>query len=139
MKTVYATPRRGTALPAAVEEAPETASEPAEAPRAEPELPAIPRGLLPHRLTELLSYTLRGRQGNLEEIRLRADRRTTLTVDGENLPTPVVLTTADLTAYIKSKLPRYMIPNVTRQLDQLPLTPNGKIDRNLLKKLYEKK
>ena len=100
MKTVYATPRRGTALPAAVEEAPETASEPAEDPRAEPELPAIPRGLLPHRLTELLSYTLRGRQGNLEEIRLRADRRTTLTVDGENLPTPVVLTTADLTAIL---------------------------------------
>ena len=46
---------------------------------------------------------------------------------------------ADVTAYIKSKLPRYMVPNVTRQLESLPLTPNGKIDRNLLKKLYEKK
>ena len=46
---------------------------------------------------------------------------------------------AELTAYIKSKLPRYMVPNVTRQLDNLPLTPNGKIDRNGLKKLYEDK
>ncbi len=49
------------------------------------------------------------------------------------------LPVADLTAYIKEKLPRYMVPNVTRQLEQLPLTPNGKIDRNLLKTLYEKK
>jgi len=45
----------------------------------------------------------------------------------------------ELTDYIKSKLPRYMIPNVTRQLENLPLTPNGKIDRNLLKTMYEQK
>ena len=43
----------------------------------------------------------------------------------------------ELNTYIKSKLPRYMVPNVTRQLDTLPLTPNGKIDRNKLKTLYE--
>ena len=49
------------------------------------------------------------------------------------------LTLPELTDYIKSKLPRYMIPNVTRQLDNLPLTPNGKIDRNLLKTMYEQK
>ena len=49
------------------------------------------------------------------------------------------LTLPELTDYIKSKLPRYMIPNVTRQLESLPLTPNGKIDRNLLKSLYEQK
>ncbi len=46
------------------------------------------------------------------------------------------LTPADLSTYIKSKLPRYMVPHVTRQLDMLPLTPNGKIDRNLLKQMY---
>ena len=46
------------------------------------------------------------------------------------------LTTGELTGYIKEKLPRYMVPNVTKQLEALPLTPNGKIDRNLLKKLY---
>ena len=49
------------------------------------------------------------------------------------------LALAELTDYIKSKLPRYMIPNVTRQLNNLPLTPNGKIDRNLLKTMYENK
>ena len=43
---------------------------------------------------------------------------------------------AELTAYIKGKLPRYMVPNVTKQLETLPLTPNGKIDRNGLKSLY---
>ena len=37
----------------------------------------------------------------------------------------------------KSKLPRYMVPNVIRQLDTMPLTANGKIDRNLLKQMYE--
>ena len=46
------------------------------------------------------------------------------------------ITVAELTAYIKGKLPRYMIPNVTKQLEALPLTPNGKIDRNGLKSLY---
>lgn len=46
------------------------------------------------------------------------------------------ITVADLNTYVKSKLPRYMIPNVTRKLDSLPLTPNGKIDRNKLKTLY---
>ena len=46
------------------------------------------------------------------------------------------ITVAELTAYIKGKLPRYMVPNVTKQLETLPLTPNGKIDRNGLKTLY---
>ena len=47
------------------------------------------------------------------------------------------LSVADMSVYIKSKLPRYMVPNVIRQLDTMPLTPNGKIDRNLLKQMYE--
>ncbi len=49
------------------------------------------------------------------------------------------LSVAELTDYIKSKLPRYMIPNMTRRLDSLPLTANGKIDRNELKTLYGRK
>ena len=49
------------------------------------------------------------------------------------------LTVAELTSYIKGKLPRYMVPNVTKQMENLPLTPNGKIDRNLLKTLYLEK
>ena len=43
----------------------------------------------------------------------------------------------DMAAYIKEKLPRYMVPNVIKQLEQMPLTPNGKINRNLLKQQYE--
>lgn len=42
-------------------------------------------------------------------------------------------TPGELAAEIKEKLPRYMVPNVIRQLDAMPLTPNGKIDRNSLK------
>lgn len=42
----------------------------------------------------------------------------------------------DMSAYIKEKLPRYMIPNVIRRLETMPLTPNGKIDRNLLRQRY---
>jgi len=47
------------------------------------------------------------------------------------------LSAAEAAAYIKEKLPRYMVPNVIKQLDRLPLTPNGKIDRNLLKQRYQ--
>ena len=38
-----------------------------------------------------------------------------------------------LRAFLKEKLPRYMLPHNLVQLDAMPLTPNGKIDRNLLK------
>lgn len=47
------------------------------------------------------------------------------------------LSTGDMATYIKNKLPRYMVPNVIKQLEAMPFTPNGKIDRNLLKKWYE--
>lgn len=43
---------------------------------------------------------------------------------------------AELITFLKEKLPRYMIPNVTIRLDALPLTPNGKTDRKLLKQMY---
>ncbi len=47
--------------------------------------------------------------------------------------------TGELAAFIKEKLPRYMVPNVIRTLDAMPLTPNGKVDRNGLKGLYMNK
>ena len=38
----------------------------------------------------------------------------------------------ELAAFLREKLPRYMIPNRMEWLEQMPLTPNGKIDRKLL-------
>jgi amino acid adenylation domain-containing protein len=40
---------------------------------------------------------------------------------------------AELRAYLKERLPDYMIPSLFVILDALPLTPNGKIDRNGLR------
>ncbi len=44
-------------------------------------------------------------------------------------PKPAV---TDLRAYLKEKLPEYMIPALFTFLDALPLTPNGKVDRRAL-------
>ena len=49
------------------------------------------------------------------------------------------VTAKDLTAFLKEKLPRYMIPNHMEQMERLPWTPNGKIDRSLLKRMYQEK
>ena len=46
---------------------------------------------------------------------------------------------AELTAYIKGKLPRYMVPHVVKQLAEMPYTPNGKIDRKGLQSMYQNK
>lgn len=43
----------------------------------------------------------------------------------------------DLTAFLKTKLPRYMIPNLIEKIDALPLLPNGKIDRAALARMKE--
>lgn len=41
-----------------------------------------------------------------------------------------------ITSFIKTRLPRYMMPNVMIELDEMPLTPNGKRDRMALRRLY---
>lgn len=38
----------------------------------------------------------------------------------------------EIMAYLKSKLPEYMVPSVIEQLNQFPLTSNGKIDKKAL-------
>ena len=44
---------------------------------------------------------------------------------------------ADLAAYLKQRLPRYMQPNKVFKLDTMPHTPNGKLDRKALTAIYE--
>ena len=46
---------------------------------------------------------------------------------------------AEVAAFLKQKLPRYMVPNMIENLDSMPLTANGKINRVLLKEMYEGK
>jgi len=43
----------------------------------------------------------------------------------------------DLTAALKTRLPRYMLPNRIIKIGSIPLTANGKIDRIALKRFYE--
>ena len=43
----------------------------------------------------------------------------------------------ELVACLKERLPRYMLPNHVKQLEQLPFTANGKIDRVTLKNKYK--
>ncbi len=42
------------------------------------------------------------------------------------------LSTTELRAYLRERLPDYMIPSVYLSLEALPLTPNGKVDRGAL-------
>src|SRR5262249_25538805 len=42
------------------------------------------------------------------------------------------LSTGDLRAFLRTKLPDYMVPAIFMVLEALPLTPNGKVDRRRL-------
>ncbi len=43
---------------------------------------------------------------------------------------------AEVTSRLKNMLPRYMLPNKIRRLENMPFTANGKIDRKELKNIY---
>ncbi|CBK75654.1 hypothetical protein CIY_31580 [Butyrivibrio fibrisolvens 16/4] len=48
------------------------------------------------------------------------------------------ITEGDLIKALKTKLPRYMLPNKVNRLEEMPFTANGKIDRVTLSKMYNK-
>ena len=58
-----------------------------------------------------------------------ADPRLVAYLVPEQAPGPAP---AELRAYLKTRLPDYMVPALFVALDALPLTPNGKVDRNAL-------
>jgi acyl carrier protein len=39
---------------------------------------------------------------------------------------------SELRAFLRTRLPDYMVPGVITEIDMLPLTPNGKVDRKAL-------
>ena len=43
---------------------------------------------------------------------------------------------AEVTSRLKNMLPRYMLPNKIRRLENMPFTANGKINRKELKNIY---
>jgi acyl-coenzyme A synthetase/AMP-(fatty) acid ligase len=46
---------------------------------------------------------------------------------------------AALSAALKDRLPRYMLPGLIMKLERLPVTDNGKLDRIALRRIYETK
>lgn len=46
-----------------------------------------------------------------------------------------VLSIEELHAFLRQKLPQYMVPSLFVPLDEIPLTPNGKVDRKALSAL----
>ena len=46
------------------------------------------------------------------------------------------ISAGEVTGRLKEMLPRYMLPNKIRQLNEMPFTANGKIDRKQLKNMY---
>lgn len=88
MKTVYTTPNRHSP---SISQPPVQTRSPAVTVN-----PNIPPHLLPPRLTAVLLEAAGEADGPIEEIRLRAGRCATLTVNGRNLTTPLVLSSAEL-------------------------------------------
>jgi hypothetical protein len=107
-----------------------------------------PDGCLEHLGRKGLQVKIRGFRVELEEVeailRLHPAIRESVvearTDESENhrlvayiiLQQDEALTTTELSAYLRTKLPDYMVPSAFVIMNSLPLTPTGKIDRRAL-------
>jgi amino acid adenylation domain-containing protein len=108
-----------------------------------------PDGCLEHLGRKGLQVKIRGFRVELEEVetilRLHPAVRESIvearTDESENLrlvaymifhQDQTLTTTTELSTYLRTKLPDYMVPSAFVILDSLPLTPTGKIDRRAL-------
>lgn len=92
MKTVFATPHRTQVSAPSVTPVPPSSVKPTVGCAC-----SIPTDLLPPSLTSMLSRGVYREHELVEEIRLRAERYATVTVDGENRTVPIILSSGDLT------------------------------------------
>jgi len=67
-------------------------------------------------------------KSKIEDLR-SADKRLVAYIVAAEQPAP---TESELRAFLRQRLPQYMLPSAFVMLDALPLTPNGKVDRRAL-------
>lgn len=90
------------------------------------ELGEIEGAIAHHPLVQTVAVVVRERDGTASE---QGDRLLVAYV----VPKPSLrLTERELRAFLKAKLPVYMVPTAFVMLDRLPLTANGKVDQNAL-------
>ncbi|MFJ5779589.1 amino acid adenylation domain-containing protein [Streptomyces sp. NPDC093094] len=64
---------------------------------------------------------------------VREDQEDDRRIVGYVVPVPgAAVTDAELSAYLRERLPDYMVPSAVIALPEIPLTPNGKLDRRAL-------
>jgi len=76
-------------------------------------------------------YAIYALRPTAEPTRISADRGSAAGQSLQLWMNPKLLV-GDVRAYLKEKLPQYMVPSTLMLLEELPLSPNGKLDRKAL-------